>query len=133
MKSHLCPHLMNPYLLLLLVVGVLPVVAHTKDQGSPSLQDSSKPLHDYYSFLLLYFIQSYPVHAVEGCPSPLNKRHDGCGDEPHNSLAGLLGALQQRCHQKPSLTFIVVSNLCKAAGAGNPQQTGNTQAWRNDN
>ena len=45
MKSHLCPHLRSPYLLLLLVVGDLPVVAHTKDQGPPSLQDISKPLH----------------------------------------------------------------------------------------
>ena len=38
---------MNPYLLLLLIVGVVPIVAHAEDQGSPILQDSSKPLQDY--------------------------------------------------------------------------------------
>ena len=37
------------------------------------------------------------------------------------------------CHQTLRLTLIVAPYLCKAAGAGNPQQTGSTQAWRNDN
>jgi len=50
-----------------------------------------------------------------------------------SSASSAHSAHVHRCTGAHSLTPIIVSNLCKAARAGNPQQTGSAQAWRNDN